>query len=79
MVKIDKNKYLETVLKYSNFDLEKNKNLSESTKFVDIGMSSIEYVSMIVELEILFNVTFDNPAMYSMELTIEELYNCMSE
>ena len=79
MVKIDKEKYLEAVLKYSNFDLGDSKDLSGSTQFVDIGMSSIEYVSMIVELEILFNVTFDNPAIYSMELTIEELYNCISE
>lgn len=78
-MKIDKDKYLETVLKYSNFDSGDGKNLSESTKFVDIGMSSIEYVSMIVELETLFNVTFDSPAIYSLELTIEALYNCMTE
>ena len=78
MVKIDKDKYLDIVLKYSN-EPGDGKKISESTKFVDIGMSSIEYVSMIVELEILFNVTFDNPAIYSLELTIEELYNCMGE
>ena len=47
----------------SNFD---------ALKISETSLSSIKYMSLIVELEVAFDIQIDNPLIYSMELTVRE-------
>ena len=70
MAIFSKENFLQLLKKYIFSDIVIDEKNMKTLKIVDLGISSFEYVTLIVDIESYFDIMLNNPNIYNIELTV---------